>query len=103
MAAAAAARAAERGGAVVGRVAPRGDGRCRERGGGGDAGRGEGGGEGCNPMYPKLQPYASQAATLCTPGCNPMYPRLQPHVQVCAEVGAKHGKTAYQVALRWIT
>merc|ERR1712129_221288 len=23
--------------------------------------------------------------------------------QACAEVGAKHGKTAYQVALRWIT
>ena len=23
-------------------------------------------------MYPRLQPYASQAATLCIPGCNPM-------------------------------
>ena len=29
-----------------------------------------------------------------------MHPRLQPYVQVCAEVGAKHGKTAYQVAAR---
>ena len=25
---------------------------------------------GCNPMYPRLQPYVSQAATLCTP-CQP--------------------------------
>ena len=23
---------------------------------------------GCNPMYPRLQPYVSQAATLCMPG-----------------------------------
>ena len=23
---------------------------------------------------PRLQPYVSQAATLCIPGCNPMYP-----------------------------
>jgi hypothetical protein len=29
---------------------------------------------GCSPMYPRLQPYVSQAATLCSPGCNPMYP-----------------------------
>ena len=28
-----------------------------------------------NPMYPRLQPYVSQAATLCIAGCNPMYPR----------------------------
>ena len=28
---------------------------------------------GCNPMYPRLQRYVSQAATLCIPGCNPMY------------------------------
>ena len=27
---------------------------------------------GCNPMYPWLQPYVSQAATPCIPGCNPM-------------------------------
>ena len=26
----------------------------------------------------RLQPYVSQAATLCIPGCNPMYPRPQP-------------------------
>ena len=27
------------------------------------------------PVYPMLQPYASQAATECIPGCNRMYPR----------------------------
>ena len=32
------------------------------------------------PVYPRLQPYASQAATVCTPGCNRMHPRLQPYV-----------------------
>ena len=26
-------------------------------------------------MKPRLQPYATQAATLCGPGCNPMCPR----------------------------
>ena len=31
-----------------------------------------------------LQPYVSQAATLCIPGCNPMYPRLQPYVSQLA-------------------
>ena len=27
----------------------------------------------------RLQPYVSQAATVCIPGCNRMYPRLQPY------------------------
>ena len=31
---------------------------------------------GCNPTYPRLQPYASQAATLRISGCNPAHPRL---------------------------
>ena len=26
------------------------------------------------PSTPRLQPYVSQAATLCIPGCNPMSP-----------------------------
>ena len=41
-------------------------------------------GRGCNPMSPRLQPYVSQAATLCIPGCNPMSPRLQPCVSQAA-------------------
>ena len=35
---------------------------------------------GCNPMSGRLQPYVRQAATLCVPGCNPMSRRLQPPV-----------------------
>ena len=31
-------------------------------------------------MYPRLQPYVPQAATLCILSCNPMYPGLQPYV-----------------------
>ena len=31
-------------------------------------------------MCPRLHPYVPQAATLCGPGCNPMWPRLQPYV-----------------------
>ena len=27
----------------------------------------------------RLQPYVPKAATLCAKGCNPMYPRLQPY------------------------
>ena len=33
-----------------------------------------------NPMAPRLQPQAPQAATLSVPSCNPMRPRLQPYV-----------------------
>ena len=38
-------------------------------------------------LQPRLQPYATQAATLCHPGCNPMPPRRQPcapTLQPCA-------------------
>ena len=56
-------------------VAGRAVGRCRCRGRPPcQPARGYGAEEvpGCNPMYPRLQPYVSQAATLCIPGCNPM-------------------------------
>ena len=32
-------------------------------------------------MHWRLQPYALEAATLCTGGCNPMHWRLQPYVR----------------------
>ena len=34
--------------------------------------------KGCNPMRPRLQPRASEAATPCVRGCNPVRRRLQP-------------------------
>ena len=40
-------------------------------------------------MYPRLQPYVSEAATLCIPGCNPMCQRLQPYVSQAATLGIR--------------
>eukprot|EP00964_Phaeocystis_antarctica_P108526 scaffold73098_cov45-Phaeocystis_antarctica.AAC.2 len=37
-------------------------------------------------MSPRLQPYVSQAATVCAPGCNRMCPRLPPYVPQAATV-----------------
>ena len=59
--------------------------RLRGRVGVGVRGRGRGRGRVrvsalAHAAEPRLQPYVSQAATLCLPGCNPMYPRLQPYV-----------------------
>ena len=34
---------------------------------------------GCNHVYQRLQPCASEAATMCIGGCNRVHRRLQPH------------------------
>ena len=53
-----------------------------------------------SPTYPRLQPYVSQAATLCIPGCNPMYPRLQPYAsQARGRVSDGHDAAVAPVAL----
>jgi hypothetical protein len=38
-------------------------------------------GEGCSTMCHRLQPYVTEAATLCDGGCNPVRRRLQPYVE----------------------
>ena len=44
---------------------------------------------GCNPMCLRLQPYASQAATICASGCNPVRFGLQPDAPRLAGASAQ--------------